>query len=80
MALIHPRSLERWEEWQASRHRARQVKHAVTGVLTRRRDAAPPVTGFVLHSREGAEGEPRLLLGVDSDSPPARASLLTSLP
>ena len=28
--LIHPSSLERWQEWQSTRNRARQVKHAVT--------------------------------------------------
>lgn len=34
MALIHPRSLERWQEWQESRHRARRAKHAVTGAVS----------------------------------------------
>lgn len=80
MALIHPRSLERWQEWQNSRHRARQIKHTVTGVFRRRgEEAASSAPGFVLHSREGDAG-PRLLIGLDSISPTSRASLLTALP
>ena len=34
--LIHPTSLERWQEWQSTRNRARQVKHAVTSAVRRR--------------------------------------------
>ncbi|MGO2585626.1 MAG: hypothetical protein ACTH9F_09825, partial [Brachybacterium tyrofermentans] len=80
MALIHPRSLERWQEWQNSRYRARQIKHSVAGFLRRRGDdAKSPAPGFVLHSREGDEG-PRVLIGLDSASPTSRASLLTALP
>ncbi|AXK46853.1 hypothetical protein [Brachybacterium saurashtrense] len=77
MALIHPRSLERWQEWQTSRHRARQVKHAVAGALRRGDEPARPA--LALHSRAGS-GEGRILLGVDSASPTSRASLLTALP
>lgn len=79
MALIHPHNLELWQEWQASRHRARRLKHAVTGTLRRREESAGP-TGLVLHSREGDGDGARILFGVDSASPTSRASLLTALP
>lgn len=80
MALIHPRSLERWQEWQTSRHRARQLKHAVIGAIRSRRGDAPSQPGLVLHSRSGAESAPRILIAVDSASPTSRISLLTALP
>lgn len=76
--LIHPSSLERWQEWQSTRHRARQVKHVVTGALRSRR-GTHQLPGLVLHSREG-EGSSRLLIGLDSASPTSRSSLLTALP
>lgn len=78
--LIHPSSLERWQEWQTTRHRARQVKHAVTGALRSRRGPTQlPV--LVLHSRAGDETDAaRLLIGLDSASPTSRSSLLTALP
>ena len=76
--LIHPSSLERWQEWQSTRNRARQVKHAVTSAVRSRR-GTNQMPGLVLHSREG-EGDTRLLIGLDSASPTSRASLLTSLP
>ena len=80
MALIHPRSLERWQEWQTSRHRARQLKHAVTGAIRSRRGDAPSQPSLVLHSRDGAETGGRILIAVDSASPTSRISLLTALP
>lgn len=76
--LIHPSSLERWQEWQSTRNRARQVKHAVTSAVRSRR-GTQQMPGLMLHSREG-EGDTRLLIGLDSASPTSRASLLTSLP
>lgn len=92
--LIHPRSLERWQEWQASRQRLRRAKHAIHHAITSRRrgagsgaagagsaargDAEP--TGLVLHSRAGSAAHHRVLLGVDSASPTSRAALLTALP
>ncbi|MCT1908966.1 MULTISPECIES: hypothetical protein [Brachybacterium] len=76
--LIHPSSLERWQEWQSTRNRARQVKHAVTSAVRSRR-GTQQLPGLVLHSREG-EGDTRLLIALDSASPTSRASLLTSLP
>ena len=72
MALIHPRSLERWQEWQTSRHRARQLKHAVTGAIRSRRGDAPSQPSLVLHSRDGAETGGRILIAVDSASPTSR--------
>lgn len=80
MALIHPRSLERWQEWQTSRHRARQLKHAVTGAIRSRRGDAPSQPSLVLHSRDCAETGGRILIAVDSASPTSRISLLTALP
>lgn len=80
MALIHPRSLERWQEWQASRHRARQFKHAVTGAIRSRRAQAPSQPGLVLYSRGGDDNDRRILIAVDSASPTSRTSLLTALP
>lgn len=91
MALIHPRSLERWQEWQGSRHRLRQAKHALTELVRPGRSAAPdPAAEPVLHRRTGSDGPPtdgntpadtgRLLIGVDSATPSSRASLLTALP
>ena len=80
MALIHPRSLERWQEWQASRHRARQFKHAVTGAIRSRRADAPSQPGLMLHSRGGDDNDRRILIAVDSASPTSRTSLLTALP
>lgn len=76
--LIHPTSLERWQEWQSTRNRARQVKHAVTSAVRSRR-GTNQLPGLVLHSREG-EGSARLLIAVDSASPASRSSLLTALP
>ncbi|WP_114853262.1 hypothetical protein [Brachybacterium sp. YJGR34] len=78
MALIHPRSLERWQHWQNSRHRPRQVKQAVAGAVRSRRGGEEPGADLVLHAREG-EG-PRLLVALDTATPTSRAALLTALP
>lgn len=48
MGLNHPHSLEDWQRWQDSRHRARRAKHALAGALRR---ARPGVRGA-----EGADG------------------------
>src|SRR5699024_11925432 len=56
MALIHPRSLERWQEWRGSRRRARGVH--------RSRPLDVATAGYVLHTREG-EGPARIPLGID---------------
>ncbi|GAA1731606.1 hypothetical protein [Brachybacterium phenoliresistens] len=80
MGLIHATSLERWEEWERTRHRGRLLKHTLTGALRRQRgdDGAASGPRYVLRSR-GGEG-PRLLIAVDSATPTSRASLLTALP
>src|SRR5699024_4035391 len=46
MALIHPRSLERWQEWRGSRRRARGVHRSRPLDLATER--------CLLHTREGA--------------------------
>lgn len=57
MTLVHPRSLERWQEWRSHRR--------VPGIH-RARPATPAETsGYVLHTREG-EGTARTLLGIDT--------------
>ena len=58
MTLIHPRSLERWQEWRSSRRRVPGIHRA----LPHRR---PVPTGFTLHSSDG-EGPSRTLLGIDT--------------
>ncbi|MGO1283854.1 MAG: hypothetical protein ACTHUU_01950 [Brachybacterium sp.] len=57
MALIHPRNLERWQEWRSSRRRLPGIHRAATP----RHD----VQGFVLHTRRG-EGSSHILLGIDT--------------
>lgn len=73
MALIHPRSLERWQEWQGSRRRA--------GGIHRARPASPAEepTGYVLHTREGS-GPARTLLGIDTAEGAAHGGLPAVLP
>lgn len=78
MGLIHATSLERWEEWERSRHRARLLKHTVADALRGHRGEQPPGPRYRLRSR-GGEG-PRLLIAVDSATPTSRAALLTALP
>lgn len=84
MGLIHAASLERWEDWERSRHQARNAKHAAMRMLeTVRRGGAVPEEPqrFTLHSRAGeGQGSSRILIAVDSASPTSRASLLTALP
>lgn len=80
MGLIHPTSLERWEDWERSRHRLRRAKHAVTGARGRLRGAEEsPRGGLQVLSRDG-EGGARVLLALDSLAPSSRTSLLTCLP
>lgn len=84
MGLIHPRSLERWQEWERSRQRAQRAQRAVSDRLhSRRRRGAgeddPGPTGYEVISRDGEKSE-RLLIAIDSATPRSRASLLTALP
>lgn len=79
MALIHPHSLERWEEWRATRRPAAAVRSAASKLLRR---PAPAVTGaptFTLHTREGT-GTSRILLGIDPSGPAGQDELLSVLP
>lgn len=85
--LIHPESLERWNEWQRSRHLARRAKQAVSARARAVKSTVRPGPGgagdsgpaWTLHRRDGAE-QGRVLVAVDSASPTTRASLLSSLP
>lgn len=83
--LHHPESLELWQAWERSRHRARRAKHAATGALGavrgRRRSAAgtAPPPAWALHSRDGERPE-RVLLAVDAGTPSIRAAVLAFLP
>ncbi len=81
MGLIHPSSLERWQDWERSRQQLRRAKHAVTDAVRnlRKEVEAPEQEQFRLHSRAG-EGPGRILFAVDSASPTSRACLLTALP
>ena len=72
MTLIHPRSLERWQEWRSSRRRVPGIHRA----LPHRR---PVPTGFTLHSRDG-EGPSRTLLGIDTADGAADGGLPAVLP
>lgn len=89
MALIHSTSLERWQEWERSHHRARRAKHLLADLVSRRRGgvgAEDADAGLVLHrrpdptTRPADVGEGRILVAVDSATPTSRASLLTILP
>lgn len=80
MALIHATSLERWQDWQHSRHPLRRAKHSTLDAARRlrgRHEHEPE--RYALHS-VGGEGKERILIAVDSVSPTSRASLLTALP
>lgn len=72
MALIHPRSLERWQEWRSSRRRVPGIHRALT---------SPPAaaSGYVLHSRAG-EGSASTLLGIDTADGAASGGLPAVLP
>lgn len=81
MALVHPRSLERWQERQRSRRRVRGAVRAVGGAVRSARPGATPPQPpqYIRHSREG-DAPGRVLIALDSDSAGARAALLTALP
>src|SRR5699024_3818911 len=79
VALIHPRSLELWHEWQRSRFRARSAAVGERLRSLRPGGASGQPPQYLLHSRKG-EGEDRLLIAIDSDSAAARAALMTALP
>lgn len=70
MGLIHAGDLAAWRRWQASRHRLRQVRHAV------RPGPAPVAQAHVLTTYDA---EPRLLVALDSSSPTSHAALLEPL-
>lgn len=80
MGLIHPTSLERWQDWERSRHRIRRAKHAVghgaRAVLGRPQDGPERLQ---LLARDG-DGDSRILLALDSLAPSSRLSILTCLP
>lgn len=75
MALIHPRSLERWQEWRSSRHRMRGI-HRVQPASASRASAPQ---GYVLHTREG-DGSARTLLGIDTAAGAQHGGLPAVLP
>ncbi|MFC7376151.1 hypothetical protein ACFQRD_12820 [Brachybacterium sp. GCM10030268] len=89
MTLIHPRSLERWQEWRGSRSRTDAARAAVAGLVRSarpgkaarraRESTGAAASSLVLHSRSG-EGSGRILVGVDSATAAARDALLTALP
>lgn len=79
MSLIHPHSLERWEEWRTTRRRSAAVRNAAARAIRRPGAAEPNGPAFTLHTREG-EGHARVLLGVDSGSMAMRDSVLSVLP
>lgn len=70
MGLIHASDLAAWRRWQQSRHRLRQVRHAV------RPGPGPVPERFVLTTYDP---EPRLLVALDSSSPTSRAALVEPL-
>lgn len=70
MALIHPRSLERWQEWRGTRRRAVGIHRARPSSVA---------AGYVLHTREGA-GSGRTLLGIDTADGAAHGGLPAVLP
>lgn len=70
MGLIHASDVAAWRRWQESRHRLRQVRHAV------RRGPGPVPERFVLTTYDP---EPRLLVALDSSSPTSHAALVEPL-
>jgi hypothetical protein len=70
MGLIHADDLTAWRRWQESRHRLRQLRHAV------RPGPGPQPERFVLTTYDP---EPRLLVALDSSSPTSRAALVEPL-
>jgi hypothetical protein len=70
MGLIHADDLTAWRRWQESRHRLRQLRHAV------RSGPGPQPERFVLTTYDP---EPRLLVALDSSSPTSRAALVEPL-
>lgn len=70
MGLNHPADLAAWHRWQESRHRLRQLRHAV------RPGPAPAPERFVLTMYDA---EPRLLVALDSSSPTSFAALVEPL-
>lgn len=70
MGLNHPTDLAAWRRWQESRHRLRQLRHAL------RPGPAPAAERFVLTTYDA---EPRLLVALDSSSPTSVAALVEPL-
>ncbi|HJC70363.1 MAG TPA: hypothetical protein H9932_11925 [Candidatus Brachybacterium intestinipullorum] len=79
MALIHPHSLERWQEWRDTRRPAAALRGAASRLLRRPDPAQAAAPGFTLHTREGT-GTSRVLLGIDAAGPTGQESLLAVLP
>ncbi|MGP5125950.1 hypothetical protein ACTXKL_05375 [Brachybacterium tyrofermentans] len=80
MALIHPRSLERWQEWRSTRRRAPGVHEEGRRALRPLRPRTVP-SGYVLHTRDGEAGATgRVLLGVDLPVGTTPEGLLAALP
>jgi hypothetical protein len=70
MGLIHASDLAAWRRWQESRHRLRQLRHAV------RPGPGTQPERFVLATYDP---EPRLLVALDSSSPTSHAALVEPL-
>ncbi|TGN63758.1 RNA-binding protein [Nocardioides eburneiflavus] len=70
MGLIHASDLTAWRQWQESRHRLRQLRHAVHP------GPGPQPQRFVLTTYDP---EPRLLVALDSSSPTSHAALVEPL-
>lgn len=80
MALIHPRSLERWQEWRSTRRRAPGVHEEGRRALRLLRPLAAQ-SGYVLHTRDGeADATGRVLLGVDLPAGATPEGLVAALP
>jgi hypothetical protein len=70
MGLIHPNDLAAWQRWLRSRHRLRQIRHAI------RPGTGQVPEAFVLTTYDP---EPRLLVALDSSSPTSHAALVEPL-
>lgn len=83
--LVHPRSLELWEEWQKSRRPGRQVARAARQSLSRVRRASRPedsaeTARYTLWTREAGSGTAPVLIALDSASYSSRNGVMTVLP
>ncbi|WP_058235182.1 hypothetical protein [Devriesea agamarum] len=76
MGLNHPRDMDAWRRWEASRHRLRRAKHALADRV-RRSEADRAPARWQVFTREGV-GAP-ILVAIDSLTPTSKAALLDSL-